>query len=160
MSPVRPTGGDNPRAMVIAVSGLVLGLVLVLALFIFAIPSLTESGKVEVQLGPERFDAGPADDRANEIAERGPILLPDVAGNDRDVYLQHLGDDPSTDWLVFDARRPDTTRDCTLEWIEADHSFVDPCDDSRVTESGDGLMHYSVEVTDEDRVVIDFRAGE
>ena len=46
MSPVRPTGGDNPRSMVIAVSGLVLGLVLVLGLFIFAIPSLTESGKV------------------------------------------------------------------------------------------------------------------
>ena len=56
--------------MVIAVSGLVIGLLLVLGLFIFAIPSLTESGKVEVQLGPDRFDAGPVDDRAETIAER------------------------------------------------------------------------------------------
>ena len=91
--------------MVLAVSGLVFALVLVLLVFIFAIPNLTSSGKVEPHLGPERFDAGLAPDRAAEIAERGPILLPDVAGNARDVFIQHLGPDPYSGWLAFDARQ-------------------------------------------------------
>lgn len=140
-------------------SGLVLGLVLVLVLFIVAIPSLTESGKVEVQLGPERFDAGPAVDRAAEIAERGPILLPDVAGNDRDVYVQHIGDDPLTGWLVFDARKPPAGRACTLEWQRDSGQFVNPCDDAVVDATGEGLTQYPVEVTDDGQVVVDLRSA-
>lgn len=145
--------------MLLAVSGLVLGLVLVLVLFIVAIPSLTESGQVEVRLGPERFDAGPAEDRAVEIAERGPILLPDVAGNDRDVYVQHIGDDPQTGWLVFDARKPGAGRDCTLEWQRDPEQFINPCDGSVVTATGEGLIQYPVEVTDDGQVVVDFRSA-
>jgi hypothetical protein len=136
-----------------------LGLVLVLVLFIVAIPSLTESGKMEVRLGPERFDAGPVDDRAAEVADRGPILLPDVAGNQRDVFLQHLGSDPVGGWLAFDAREPGTARDCTLEWHAERSVFVDPCDGSVVTAEGDGLAQYPVEVTDEGHVIVDFRDG-
>lgn len=157
MSPVRPRGGSDPRSLVIAVSGLVLGLVLVLAVFILAIPSLTESGEVEVRLGPERFDAGPADDRAEAIADQGPLLLPDVSGGDRDVYVQHLGGDLRSGWLVFDARRPGTSRDCTLEWRADTQQFVDPCDGTTVDERGTGLTQYTVEVTEDDRVVVDLR---
>jgi hypothetical protein len=139
----------------------VLGLVLVLALFIVAIPGLTESGKVEVQLGPERFDAGPADDRAAEVAERGPILLPDAAGNQRDVFLQHMGADATIGWLAFDARETGTTRDCTLEWQSERSVFVDPCDGSVVNAQGEGLIQYTVEVSDDDRprVIVDLREG-
>src|SRR4051812_39583660 len=85
VSPVRSNRPRSQRSMVLAVSGLVFALVLVLLVFIFAIPNLTSSGKVEPHLGPERFDAGLAPDRSAEIDERGPILLPDVAGNARDV---------------------------------------------------------------------------
>jgi hypothetical protein len=158
MSPVRSTRVGSERSTVLAVSGLVLALVLVLVVFIVAIPNLTSSGTIEVKLGPERFDAGLATDRADEVADRGPILLPDVAGNDRDVYLQHLGDDADTGWLAFDARRPDTTRACTLEWDGDRDEFVDPCDGTVVTAAGDGLPQHAVEVTDDGRVVVDLRA--
>jgi hypothetical protein len=133
---------------------------LVLALFVVAIPGLTESGKVEMKLGPERFDAGPADDRAAEVAERGPILLADVAGNQRDVFLQHVGSDASTGWLAFDARRPGAIRDCTLEWQVERSAFVDPCDGSVVDAQGEGLAQYSVEVSDDRHVIVDLREGE
>lgn len=142
----------------LAVSGLVLGLALVLVVFVLAIPTLTESGQVEVQLGPERFDAGSSEARAAEVAERGPFLLPDVAGRDRDVYVQHLGDDPSTGWYVFDARREGASRDCTLEWGAEPRQFVDPCGGPPVDERGTGLTRYAVEVTEDGQVVIDFRA--
>jgi hypothetical protein len=145
---------------VLAVAGLVVGIVLVLVVFILAIPNLTESGQVEVQLGPESYDAGPAAERADEIADRGPILLPDVASNDRDIYLQHVGDDPNSGWFVFDAREADASRDCTLEWRGAARTFYDPCDGSSIGETGDGLTQYTVEVTDAGRVVITFRTSD
>jgi hypothetical protein len=157
MSPVRPSRSGTSRSLVLAVTGLVLGLVLVLVLFIVAIPSLTESGKVEVRLGPERFDAGPAADRAAEIADSGPILLPDVAGNDRDVFVQHVGDDPLRGWFVFDARRVDAGRECTLVWQTDRGTFVDPCGGESVGPQGEGLTQYAVEVTDQGQVVVDFR---
>jgi hypothetical protein len=160
MSPVRSTRGGEQRSLVLAVSGLVLALVLVLVVFIIAIPNLTSSGKVEVQLGPERFDARSADDRAAEIAERGPILLPDVAGNERDVFLQHLGEDPRTGWFAFDARRPDASRACSLSWQADRRQFVDPCDSTVIDERGTGLRQYTVEVTDEGNVVLDLRASD
>jgi hypothetical protein len=157
MSPVGRSRSRSSRSLLLAVSGLVLGLVLVLVLFIVAIPSLTESGKVEVRLGPERFDVGPAVDRATEIADRGPILLPDVAGKDRDVFVQHVGDDPLRGWFVFDARRSGVGRDCTLEWQPDDAEFADPCLGTPVGAQGEGLTQYTVEVTDQGQVVVDFR---
>jgi hypothetical protein len=142
---------------VIAVGGLVLGIVLVLVVFVLAVPSLTESGKVEVKLGPDRFDAGSAEDQAAEIAENGPILFSDVAGKQRDIYLQHVGSDAHSGWLAFDAREPGASRDCFLEWRAETGQFVDRCDGSTVNATGDGLTQYSVEVTDGGRVVIDLR---
>ncbi len=145
--------------MVLAVSGLVFALILVLLVFIFAIPNLTSSGKVQPQLGPERFDAGAATDRAAEIAERGPFLLPDVAGHDRDVFIQHVGTNPRDGWLAFAARQTGASRDCTLEWHTEQDEFVDPCDGATVDANGDGLTQYSVEVSDTGEVIVDFRSG-
>jgi hypothetical protein len=145
---------------VLAVAGLVAGIVLVLVVFVLAIPNLTESGQVEVRLGPESYDAGPAVDRADEIADRGPILLPDVASNDRDIFLQHVGEEPDAGWYAFDAREAQASRDCSLEWRGAARMFYDPCDGSSVNEIGEGLTQYSVEVTEVGRVVITFREGD
>lgn len=151
--PVKPPRQRNTRSIVLGIAGLAAGIIAVLALFVIAIPSLTESNQIEVRLGDDVFVAGNAEARAIAIAADGPILLADVASGDRDVYLQHLGDNPDEGWMVFDARRPGTSRDCTLVW--SDGEFTDPCDGTTVAADGGGLNSYRVEVDDDDRVIID-----
>ena len=157
MSPVREAKTRTPRSIILAVAGVALGLILVLVLFIVAIPSLTESGKVQVKLGSDTYDAGSSSSLAKSIASAGPLLLPDVSGGRRDVFLQHLGDDPDTGWYAFDARRAGQPRDCSLGWSADDQHFVDPCDQSMVPADGTGLVSYPVTVTD-GRVIVDFRS--
>ena len=154
MSPVAPTRPRSTRTVVIGVAGLVLGLVLLVVVFVFAVPSLSESGKVQVKLGSDRFDAGLATKRADAIRRDGPILFSDVASGQHDIFLQHLGDDDKTGWSAFDARRAGQSRDCTLKWDSQDNQFNDPCDGSTVPADGAGLQHYKVVVTDVGTVVI------
>jgi hypothetical protein len=161
MSPVQPTKTRSPRSMVLAVAGIVLGIILVLVIFVFAVPTLTESGKVEVKLGSDTYSPGSAEAKARTIAEDGPILLPDVSGrNERDIYLQHLGDDPATGWYAFDARRPGQPRDCSLEWRAEAQQFQDPCDDTVVPADGTGLIAYQVTVTEDGNLVIDLNTDD
>ncbi len=161
MSPVQPTKTRSPRSMVLAVAGVVVGIVLVLVIFVFAVPSLTESGKVEVKLGSDTYSPGSAEAKAETIAQDGPILLPDVSGrNERDIYLQHIGDDPATGWYAFDARRPGQSRDCSLEWRSESEEFVDPCDGTVVPADGAGLIAYQVTVTEDGNLVIDLNTDD
>lgn len=141
--------------MVIAVGGIVLGIALVLGLFVVAIPSLTESGKVEVKLGADTFDAGQASRLAPRIANDGPLLFSDVASGQRDIFVQHVGDADTEGWLAFDARRPDQPRSCSLQWQQGSGDFRDPCDGTVVTADGAGLLAYPVTVTDDGEVVVD-----
>jgi hypothetical protein len=159
MSPVRQSTTRSPRALVLAVGGAALGVILVIVLFIVAIPSLTESGKVQVKLGDDTYSPGSAESKAETIADGGPILLGDVSGrNERDIYLQHLGDDPTTGWYAFDARRPGQPRDCFLRWEAGPAEFVDSCDGTVVAADGAGLIAYQVTVDDDGAVVIDLNA--
>jgi hypothetical protein len=156
MSPVKQSQARSPRSLVLAVAGIALGIVLVLVLFVVAIPSLTESGKVEVKIGDDTYSPGSAESKAETIAEGGPILLPDVSGrNERDIFLQHLGDDPDQGWYAFDARRPGQPRDCSLEWQADTSEFRDPCDGTIVAADGTGLLGYPVTVDDDGNLVVD-----
>lgn len=155
MSPVQQRPPRSPRSMVIAVGGIVLGIALVLVVFVLAIPSLTESDSVQVNLGDDRFTAGNVSRLAPAVDDGGPLLLPDVANGQRDIYLQHLGATEDEDWLAFDARRPGQSRDCTLEWQAAEGEFVDPCDGTVVPADGEGLISYPVEVTEDGEVIVD-----
>jgi hypothetical protein len=160
MSPVKQTKARQPRSMVLAVAGIVIGIILVLVVFVVAVPSLTESGKVEVKLGSDTYDAGPSESRAATIAEDGPLLFSDVSGGQRDIYLQHIGDDPATGWYAFDARRPGQGRDCPLDWDATATQFRDRCDGTIVAADGTGLLTYTVTVTDNGRVVVDFKGDD
>ena len=155
MSPVQQSKARSSRSVVLAVAGLVVGLVLIIVLFFVAIPSLSESGTIEVKLGDTTFDAGPADSRARSIAADGPFLFSDVSGGKRDIYLQHQGDDPAVGWTAFDARRPGQGRDCPLDWISEESQFRDRCDKTLVPADGRGVPSYPVTVTDAGRVVVD-----
>jgi hypothetical protein len=158
MTPVKQAPQRSPRAMVLGVVGIVVGIVAVLVLFVILLPGFTEDGGVEWRLGPDRFDAVAAERGARAVDDEGPLLFSDPSGGDRDIYLQHLGATPTEGWLAFDARRPGTGRECTLDWDHDEQQLVDPCDGTIVPADGAGLTHYAVEVTDRGRVVVDFRA--
>jgi len=155
--PVQKSRKRSARSVAMGVAGVAVGIVLVLLVFVVAIPSLTESGTVEVKLGSDTYDAGSATARAENISDGGPLLFSDVSSGNRDIYLQHIGDDITTGWYAFDARRPGQGRDCTLSWQASLSNFRDPCDGATIAADGTGLLSYPVTVTDKGKVIVDLR---
>jgi hypothetical protein len=77
-----------------------------------------------------------------------PFLLPDASpAHRRDVYVQHLGRNPATGWLVFAALAPgQTDRACHLKYRHG--RFEDPCTAATFPTDGTGLTRYRTHVTD------------
>jgi hypothetical protein len=155
--PVQKSRKRSARSVAMGVAGVAVGIVLVLLVFVVAIPSLTESGTVEVKLGSDTYDAGSATARAENISDGGPLLFSDVSSGNRDIYLQHIGGDITTGWYAFDARRPGQGRDCTLSWQASLLNFRDPCDGATIAADGTGLLSYPVTITDKGKVIVDLR---
>jgi hypothetical protein len=155
--PVQKSRKRSARSVAMGVAGVAVGIILVLLVFVVAIPSLTESGTVEVKLGSDTYDAGSATARAENISDGGPLLFSDVSSGNRDIYLQHIGDDITTGWYAFDARRPGQGRDCTLSWQASLSNFRDPCDGATIAADGTGLLSYPVTITDKGKVIVDLR---
>jgi hypothetical protein len=155
--PVQKSRKRSARSVAMGVAGVAVGIILVLLVFVVAIPSLTESGTVEVKLGSDTYDAGSATARAENISDGGPLLFSDVSSGNRDIYLQHIGDDVATGWYAFDARRPGQGRDCTLSWQASLSNFRDPCDGAVIAADGTGLLSYPVTITDKGKVIVDLR---
>jgi hypothetical protein len=148
MSPVQQRKVRDPRSLALALGGLILGVVLLVGVFVFAIPRLTESSTVRVRPQSNSLMVGDAREFAGKVAESGPFQFADLAGGSRDLYVQHVGTDPLAGWSAFDARRPGTGRECNLTWDQAARHFNDPCDKTTVPADGAGLPHYVVEVND------------
>jgi len=95
-------------------------------------------------LGDLDFRALNTDNMAAEIKENGPILWPDVASGSRDLWLQHLGDDPARGWTAFDARQAGDPRECNVVWEVDAKEFRDPCSDATYLQDGTGLPQIPV----------------
>ena len=120
---------------------------------------LASSGGTDVRLGDDQFDAGYTEVLAEAIDEGGgqPLIFNDVSGGERDIYVQHLGDSQNEGWTAFGTRIPDTD-DCLAEWDVDEGDFRSTCDDEvRFPADGEGLTQYPVEVTTDERLVIDLR---
>jgi hypothetical protein len=152
VSPVRQT---NPRTVVIAVATFALGAIAVLVVFLVAVNKTSGSGSIQVNLGDETFNAGDAESRAQTIADGGPILFSDVAGGQRDIFLQHQGGDVKTGWLAFDVRTPGQARDCMLQWDNTAKAFHDSCGGATFPADGGPLPHYPATVNDDGDVIVD-----
>jgi hypothetical protein len=157
MSPVKQTKITPRTLAIVAVSSMIAALGL-LAFVLISVPKLSESGQIEVKLGADRFDAGNNERRAESIAADGPLLFSDVAGGQRDIILQHLGEDPNTGWYAFEARRPGQGRECFLRWNAARQEFDDECGGSAVPADGAGLVQFPIEITSKGNVIIDLNA--
>ena len=153
MSPVARSRGHAGTALIVAISGVAVAITLA-----FLLAVLANRGTVEVNLGDDVFDAGQVERIAEEIDDRGPITYSDVAGGERDIIVQHLGDEPDTGWHAFDARPPGADRECVLDWRQDDREFVDPCSGRRYPADGEGVPQYEVEIR-EGRIEIDLNPG-
>lgn len=121
--------------------------------------ALKDRNSPDLQLGDQTFKAGRAAALAERIAETGPRLYADVSGRkDRDLILQHLGDDPETGWSAFLAAPIDKPRDCTWDWQADERLFRAKCDPDLVAPAdGAGLPQFKVTVID-GRVDVDLNA--
>ena len=108
------------RALTFAVVAVVVGLGAG-----FLMLRLADSGRVDVRLGDAEFRAGSAESFSDDIAEGGPLLFQDL-NSDRDIFIQHLGEDINRGWLVFETRWPGSPSSCGLTWEAASRQFVPP----------------------------------
>lgn len=164
MSPVEQSRSHAGRALAVAGAGVVVALALA-----FGVAQLASQGRVDVRLGSDTFADQRAEDAAEEIAERGPIVYADAAGSDRDIVLQHLGDDPEEGWVALAARPPGVARECTIQSRDRDEPFrlLDPsgevsdaCDGREFPPDGAGLPSYPVTVDEDGRLDVDLNAAD
>lgn len=82
-------------------------------------------GPVKIQLGDEDFDAGQVERIAAQIADGGPVLYSDVSGRGQrqPIWVNHFGDDATTQWYVFSAIAPGAPEDCFLTWNTSENLF-------------------------------------
>lgn len=94
---------------------------------------------------------------AQTIDESGPLPMQDPRG-DRDVFLQHTGDDHEEGWLLVLAYPPgrEGEKRCALSWDVRRDVFRSPCEDRTYPPDGAGLTTFPAPV-EEGRVVIDLR---
>ncbi len=149
--PVAQTRGHAGKALAIASVSIVL-----IVAVAFLVAQAASRGDVEIKLGDERFDAGEVESIAARIDKDGdlPILYPDLVGRDRNLFVQHLDDDPDKGWVTFSAFDPDDPT-CAIEIDREAKLLVNACD-PEVTYplDGQGLRFYPT-VVDGGRVIVD-----
>jgi hypothetical protein len=134
-----------------------------------ALAVLANRGTVDVRLGSETFAKQDAEDAAERVAEDGPILYADTAGGDRDIVLQHLGDDVEEGWIALAARPPGVSRECTIQWdpeaqvfrlLDSSEEVGGDCDGREFPADGAGLPTYPVTVDADGNLDVDLNAAD
>lgn len=149
--PVAQSRGHAGKALLVAGVGVAVALGLA-----FAIAMLASRGEVDIKLGDEQFDAGQVKSIAVSIEDEGglPLLYQDLVGRQRNIYVQHLDDDPRQGWAAFGAFDPDDPSCAVLIDREA-KVLVNECDEATTYPlDGTGLRYYPT-VVDDDRLLVD-----
>ena len=133
----------------------VVALVASVGLF-FLVVQLTSSPDAKDNLGDPVFELG----QATHFVKRVPLLFQALQGaGDRDIYVNHVGSDPKTGWIAFDARAEGQARTCFLRWSPTAKRFTDPCTKRTYgPDPGAAFTHYKTSVNANGVVVVDFRA--
>jgi hypothetical protein len=151
--PYRPPPRRNGTAFItVAALGVVVAVIVAISLI-----ELSSSGSVKSQLSSPTFLAGRAQDYAPLVARAGPILLPDPQGRSRNVYLQHLGPDPTVGWITILAVPPGEPARCVVTWEQGTQLFRDPCTGRTYAPDGAGLVRYPTTVLPSRRIQVDLR---
>jgi hypothetical protein len=128
--------------------------VLTAVLLVILVLWLAQQRGAKVNLSRPTVDLGKASDRSADVARSGPLKFLAPSGRS-DLFVQHLGPDPGSNWLAFEVRQPGEPRTCVLRWQPATHDFIDPCDNRNFPADGTGLVHYPVRVDDKGHVLVD-----
>jgi hypothetical protein len=164
MSPVEQSRGHAGKALLVAGAGVVLALGIA-----FLVARMASQGRVDVRLGSDTFADQSAEEAADKVADGGPILYQDLAGGDRDIVLQHVGDDPDTGWIALAARPPGVSRSCTIQsrdrtepfrLLDEDGEVTAECDGREFPPDGEGLPSYPVTVDADGRLDVDLNAAD
>ena len=114
------------------------------------------NSKVQVNLGEDTFNVGPADQRAEEIAQRGPLLFPGLLSPDKGyIVVNHSGTNDVSGWVAFAAVPPGQAVQCAVQWQANALQFTDPCTGTAFPADGKGLQQYKVTVNGDHELVID-----
>ena len=143
--PVAQSRGHAGKALLIA--GVAVAILIAVA---FGVATLASRGDVEIRLGDDRFDAGQVESIADAIDEGEglPLLYQDLAGRNRNLYVQHLEDDPEDGWVAFGAFDPDDPS-CAVRLDREAEELVNACDeDVTYPLDGRGLRYYPTSVED------------
>ncbi|MET0729002.1 MAG: hypothetical protein ABWZ76_11965 [Acidimicrobiales bacterium] len=141
--PVAQSRGHAGKALLVAGVGVAVALGLA-----FVVAQAASRGDVDIKLGDDRFDAGQVVSIAEAIDEEGglPLLFQDLVGGGRNVYVQHLDDDPDEGWVAFGAFDPDDPS-CAVQLDREAEALVNACDESVTYPlDGSGLRYYPTEV--------------
>lgn len=124
---------------------------------------ILRQGNVELVLGDREFRAGNAAAMTAEIAQEGPILYADAGDfGQRDIILNHQGNDQSQGWVAFAARRAGDPRECYFQWDASAQLFSLTnapgsnleCEDATSDAIGSELTQYPVEVREGELFVL------
>ena len=128
---------------VAVVAALVIGLI--------AVKPRPTSGRLV--LGDVDFSSLNTDNMAAEIDDGGPILWPDIGTGSRDIWLQHLGDDPGSGWTP--SMRASSAYPANATCLgPSTNEFENPCTGDRYPADGAGLPQIPV-FLDQRRLIID-----
>ncbi len=136
--------------------GLAAVLAVVAVIFLVSrVTDLAERGEVTINIGDSTFQVGNVERLADDLAAQGPLLIPDVAGGDRDIILNHVGDDDRDGWFAFGVRAIDQPRDCFVTWDPDAEVFADNCTEATYPPDGDGLLQYPVTIDGDGNLSVD-----
>jgi hypothetical protein len=161
-SPVRPPRLRSPfaRAVVPVLGGIIVIGLIFLATWISAVLISGGGAETTARLAPPVFPMGSVKERAESIAEDGPIVLADLhtTRGDRSLVVDHEGDDPTAGWKLYGGYPADLDATCPVTQVRGTQTFTD-CNGRQldVTELArpDGV-HPTV--VDSERLEIDLRA--
>jgi hypothetical protein len=118
------------------------------------------NSKVQVNLGEDTFNLGPAQQRADEVAARGPLLFPGLVAADQGyIVVNHAGTDELSGWTAFAAVPSGEQIKCAVQWQASSQQFRDPCSGQTFAGNGAGLRQYKVSINDSRELVIDLGRG-
>jgi hypothetical protein len=99
-----------------------------LGLFTWTIAAFLSSSDSQTSenLAPAALQLGSVNDRANDVAEEGPLLFAELSTitGERSIVLDHQGDDPTEGWTLYYAFPPGRP-DCPVEQVRGTATFID-----------------------------------